>query len=62
MADIRAGQSFSTLHRTEERVRLNTVNLEDWLRLLVNETRRLRMGDTTAGDADVLSSTARDAS
>lgn len=54
MPDIRAAQSFATLSRTEKRVQTNTVNLEDWLRLLVNETRRLRLGDTSTGDVDVL--------
>lgn len=54
MPDIRAAQSLATLARTEKRVANNTVNLEDWLRLLLNETRRLRLGDTSAGDVDVL--------
>lgn len=54
MPDIRSGQSLATLSRTEKRVQTNTVNLEDYLRLLLNETRRLRLGDTSAGDADVL--------
>lgn len=54
MPDIRAAQSLATLSRSEERVQRNTVNLEDWLKLLLNETRRLRIGDTSAGDVDVL--------
>ena len=54
MPDIKSGQSFATLSRTELRVQRQTVNLEDLLRLTVNEIRRLRLGDTSPGDEDVL--------
>lgn len=54
MPDIRAVQSVVTLARTEKLVERNTVNVEDYLRLLLNEMRRLRLGDTSAGDADIL--------
>ena len=54
MPDIRSGQSLAILSRTADRVQRNTVNLEDWLKLTVNEIRRLRIGDTSPGDEDVL--------
>lgn len=32
----------------------NTKDLEEWMVKLLNEFRRLRMGDTSPGEADVL--------
>lgn len=54
MPDIRAVQSFATLNRTEKQVEANTHDLPDWLELMLNELRRLRIGDTSLRDEDVL--------
>ena len=54
MPDIRAAQSTAAVHATEKRIERNTANLEDWQILMLNEIRRLRIGDTEAGDRDVL--------
>lgn len=37
-----------------KRLEMNTKNLEEWLSLVVNEIRRLRIGDTSAGEGDAL--------
>ena len=54
MPDIKSGQSLATLSRTETRVERNTTNLEAWLKQTVNEIRRMRIGDTSSGDEDVM--------
>lgn len=54
MPDIKTMQSTAADRAIRERTEKNTANLEDWLRLTVNEIRRLRIGDTTPGDEDVL--------
>lgn len=37
-----------------KRLETNTKNMEEWLILVLNEIRRLRMGDTSAGEGDAL--------
>ena len=54
MPDIRGGVSLVTLTKTEKRVERNTANLEDWLRAVVNEIRRFRLGDESATDEELV--------
>lgn len=54
MPDIKAMQSQASDRSTRERTERNTANLEDWLKLVVNEVRRLRIGDTSPGHEDVM--------
>lgn len=37
-----------------KKLEVNTHNLEEWMILLLNEIRRLRIGDTAPGESDVL--------
>ncbi len=37
-----------------KQLNVNTKNLEEWMIKLLNEVRRLRIGDTSAGEAEVL--------
>ena len=37
-----------------KRLDVNTKNLEEWMIKLLNEFRRLRIGDTAPGEAEVL--------
>lgn len=49
--------STKSTHKVEEHLKQiakNTRNEEGLLTLLLNELRRLRLGDTSAGDLDVL--------
>lgn len=55
MPGISASQSVAVLTRTEKDVESNTHSIKEYLELLRNEVRRLRLGDTSPGDEDVLS-------
>ena len=54
MPDIKGVQSIAPLHATEKANESNTRDLEASLRLLLNEARRHRIGDTDPEDKDVL--------
>lgn len=54
MPNIYSTQSFFTLNATEKKVEANTHDLAELLELLRNEIRRLRLGDTSMGDENML--------
>ena len=54
MPDIRATPSSALLTSTQLQAEKNTHNLEDWLRLLISETRRLRLGDVSENDEELI--------
>ncbi len=54
MPNISASPSSAALTVVEKQVEANTHNLEDWVRLLISETRRLRLGDVSEGDEELV--------
>ena len=54
MPNISASPSSAALTVAAKQTENNTHNLEDWVKLLISETRRLRLGDTSERDEELV--------